>query len=132
MYFTVIWSFLTSKLGRWIIGILLGLGIVWLLYRWAKKQGMFVKHPDNGQGIPAGWSAIPFVERLNKAFSGWGTDEEEIFDVLENSGLTNDMKAAIYNDYLKLYKKTLLQEFKDELSDEDYNRALNNLQEILQ
>lgn len=123
------WKFFLAK---WSVIIAVLAFIVWRVYVWIKKQGGFVKYPNNGQGIPAGWSPVPFADRLYNAMDGFGTDENEIWAVLEGANLTDDMKAAVYNQYYKKYGKKLEDEFRSELSGYDYTRALNSIKNILQ
>jgi len=79
--------------------------------------------PDNGSGIPDGWSPTGEVIILRNAFNGFGTDEEAIFDALNNK--TADQLIAIKNEYANRYHVDLLDEFNAELSGDDLQRALN-------
>lgn len=124
-------AFFSSKAFKW-FAVISGVGLaIYLFYRWSKKQGGYVSYPDNGKGIPAGWSPVPFAERLYNAIAGLGTDEPEIWAVLEGAGLTNDMKAAVYNQYMKSYGTRLEIDLRDDLNAEDYTRALAALAPIL-
>lgn len=87
--------------------------------------------PNNGQGIPEGWSAQIVCQQLYDAMFGgglWGagTDESKIFNTL--TPLTDDQLVATYNTYNTLYhtdgEGTLLTDFQSELSGDDLTRAL--------
>lgn len=103
-------------------------GIIYYFYKQGKKAGGIIKYPNNGSGIPAGWSPRPSVIQLENAFCPnglWGcpgTDESLIFATL--NPLTDDQLAAVYNDYRNKNGEDLLGKFNDELSGDDLTRAL--------
>ena len=82
-----------------------------------------VKLPNSGSGIPTGWDPGPAAINLHEALSGWGTDEDRIFDTL--SQLTPDQCAAVYNEYNTRYNANLLDDFEEELSGNDLTNALS-------
>lgn len=113
-----------------IIGAVLLIG--YYLYKMGKKQGQIIDYPNNGAGIPQGWSPRPVVVTLQNAFcpsgSSWlcgvdGTDEQLIWGALD--GLTDDQLSAVYNDFNSYTGENLLDKFNSELSGEDLTRALN-------
>lgn len=114
---------------------LIGLGLVivggFILWAKGKKAGVTVPIPlpDNGSGIPAGWSPTADVIRLRNAFNGFGTDEEGIFNTL--TGKTNDQLIAIRNEYAHRYSEDLIERFNDELSGDDLTRALQFYQGLV-
>ncbi|MBD1924414.1 DUF4157 domain-containing protein [Microcoleus sp. FACHB-831] len=62
------------------------------------------------------------AEALRKAMAGLGTDEDAIMDTLKYK--TQAELAAIEQEYLKKYGRTLDYDLRDELSEEDFNQAL--------
>ncbi len=86
-----------------------------------KNKPQKVKY-DQDQ-LPPGWSAENDARQLHDAMDGWGTDEETIWLILNNKNQAQ--LAAIYNAYIDLYGVSILEDFEDDLSGEDLNRALN-------
>lgn len=88
--------------------------------------------PNNGSGIPDGWSANNVANQLYDAmfgggFWGAGTDEAKIFSTL--LPLTPDQCTAAYNTYNVLYypkgESNLIKDFQSELSGDDLTKALS-------
>lgn len=108
-----------------LFAFLVVVAFVYFAYRQGKKRGQIVTFPNNGTGIPVGWSPRPVVESLLAAMQGFGTDETAIWDALE--GLTDDQLAAVYNDFNTLLPddQNLFEWFRSELSGDELKRALN-------
>lgn len=85
-----------------------------------------VELPNNGTGIPTGWTPTNSAMILYDAMKGAGTDEDQLFGILQDK--TPDQLAAIYNEFTRLYfkesKQNLFQWFKSDLSGNDLARAL--------
>ena len=105
--------------------------IAYFIYKQGKKAGSIIEYPNNGTGIPRGWSPRPVVTQLKQAFnpSGntWmsafdGTDEDLIWSALSN--LTDDQLAAVYNDYIQDTGRSLIDDLRRELSGDDLQRAM--------
>lgn len=87
--------------------------------------------PNNGSGIPAGWTPTNAVARIKSAFDWtWhegGTDEPAIYSALADK--TKDQLVAIYNDFNRQHatksKPNLFKWFEDEMSGEDLMRAMD-------
>ena len=103
-----------------VLVVLAGVGI----YIYGKTRGSLapLPLPDNGNGIPAGWTATADVIKIRNAINGFGTDEEGIFNTL--TGKTRDQLIAIKNEYAHRYGEDMLERFNDELSGDDLQRAL--------
>jgi hypothetical protein len=65
------------------------------------------------------------AEYLRKAMKGWGTDEDLIMRTLNNK--TAEELAAIEENYLEMYGRTLEYDLRDELSGKDLNQAMEYL-----
>lgn len=90
------------------------------------------KLPNNGSGIPAGWSPDATATELHNAMAGAGTDEDAIWNAL--NGLTPDQCAAVYNRFGELYFAEygcdLYKWFEDDLSSTDLARAMDYFKTI--
>lgn len=113
---------LTPRAALITLGLLVLGGL--LLYYKALKAGSLVPLPlpNNGSGIPDGWSPTGDVVKLRNAMDGFGTNEEGIFDTL--TGKTSDQLIAIKNEYGHRYNEDLIEAFNSELSGDDLQRAL--------
>ncbi len=83
-----------------------------------KDQKQDTKLPNNGQGIPAGWSPDPIVAELFDAMDGifaWSSTRENAYAKL--TSLTKDQITAVYNTFNRKHGKadnTLYNWIKDE------------------
>ena len=126
----------------WIIAIALVLAIIiWFIGKRNGKRdkGTQANLPNNGNGIPTGWSPKPDAVKLYNAMQSdwynpfdWGTDEDAIFSVLESK--TPDQVAAIYNEFNRLYYSEygcdLICWLESELSSSDLSRAMSSFNGI--
>ena len=105
--------------------------VVYYFYTAGKKAGGIITYPNNGTGIPSGWSPRPVVVQLQSAFNpsgnSWmtafdGTNEDLIWSSLNN--LTDDQLASVYNDYLQVTGHSILDDLRRELSGDDLTRAM--------
>jgi isochorismate hydrolase len=94
--------------------------------------------PNNGQGIPTGWTAEIVAQQIYDAMFGgllWGmgSDEDKIFDTL--TPLTDDQLAATYNTYNTMFHSdgsgTLISDFQSELSGDDLTRVLSYFNSVI-
>lgn len=125
---------LVQMRGFWIVVLaLIFLGIIiYVTVKLSKKGKMFVL-PGNvagtGVSIPAGWDPNQDARALYAAIkSDWynpfsyGTDTDTVFSILENK--TPDQLALIYNAFTSLYNEDLYQWLEDDLSSDEYKRAM--------
>lgn len=105
------------------------LALIIAIWYYGYRSGGKIPLPNNGGGIPLGWTAVIPVQRLISAMDGVGTDENEIFETLE--GLTNDQLAAIINEYYNTTNDKLIDRFSEELSADDLTRALFYFKDVL-
>lgn len=100
-------------------------GVSYLLYFFFKNKYGKVELPNNGQGIPFGWSPTQSVIEIEDTFGNWFTDDDEprLFSILSDK--TKDQLAAIYNEYYRMYGEKITDQFKDHLSGDDLTRALS-------
>jgi len=107
------------------VAFFLLLVVIYMAYQSGKRKGKIISYPNNGTGIPQGWSPRPVTEALIGAMSGLGTDERAIWDALE--GLTDDQLAAVYNDFNTVLPsgQDLFEWFRSDLSGDELKRALN-------
>lgn len=110
---------------------------IWYIYNQGLKaaQGNQAELPNNGTGIPAGWTPNADAMGLHDAMdngswvlgAGYGTDEEKIWNIL--TGKTDDQLISIYNCFNTLYQTdsglTLIGWFNEDLSGDDLTRALD-------
>lgn len=127
---------LTILRNKWFWIAVGGILIIYLIYAAGKKaaSGTSAPLPNNGTGIPAGWTATQDAMVLHDAMdngswvlgAGYGTDEDAIWGVLE--GKTDDQLVAIYNEFNRLYQAEsemdLMDWFEEDLEGDDLNRAL--------
>lgn len=115
---------MNSKAYIALISLAFVLFIAVYFYKRGKEKGRMAEFPNNGSGIPQGWSPAPVVERLISAMQGFGTNESEIWASL--TGLTQDQLAAVYNEFNKQLPEgqTLFEWFRNDLSGDDLARAL--------
>lgn len=118
--------------------VVIGIVVILAVYFVGKKFGVIkaavpdIKPlPNNGEGIPDGWTAEIVSQQLYDAMFGgvlWGmgSDEDKIFDTL--TPLTDDQLAATYNTYNTMFHSdgsgTLISDFQSELSGNDLTQAL--------
>ena len=117
--------------------VLIGVGIllvILFIYFSGKKSGKDKNRkppkpaplPNNGQGIPQGWSPSGPAIRLHSAMEGWGTDYEAIWNAL--TGLTNDQLAAVKNEFDRRFHQEgdgdLFEWFEDDMSGDNLGRAM--------
>lgn len=133
---------ITAKKWRNIgIGVLI-ISLVLFIYFFGKNEGeedeqkkvleqkanstAVVKLPNNGSGIPTGWSATPSATKIYVAMKGWGTDENAFFTTLDT--LTDDQIAAVYNKFNELYETSsgynLIEWIQADFSGGELSRAL--------
>lgn len=84
-----------------------------LIYYKGKAKGGFIPLPDNGTGIPAGWTAVPTVALIENNFGSIDlfTNERKIIEIL--SGLTRDQLAAVNNEWINQNNKTIIEDLSD-------------------
>jgi cbb3-type cytochrome oxidase subunit 3 len=94
---------------QWFLVVFAILLIAYLIYRQGQKSGGFqaaAKLPNNGSGIPQGWTPTKLVDELwdnlGTIFWSW-TERNSKIETLLN--LTPDQLAAVYNDYNYRYGK---------------------------
>lgn len=100
MWLSVLFS---KKYAPYTVGAILLIVAVVAVFLWGRatketaKVPKPIKLPQDGQGIPPGWSAVGAANSLYAAMSGWGTDETTINSILLNA--SPDQVAAIYNEF---------------------------------
>ena len=57
--------------------------------------------PNSGSGIPQGWSPEPAARKIHNALRGITEDEEAVYAAF--SGLTQDQKVAVINEFNRLF-----------------------------
>lgn len=118
--------------------VVITIAIIISIYLLGKRFGVLATQtpqvkplPNNGEGIPTGWTAEGVAQQLYDAMFGGslfgaGTDEDKIFNTL--TPLTDDQLAATYNTYNTLFHPdgngTLNTDLQSELSGDDLTRAL--------
>lgn len=98
------------------LGVLIFAVILYWVYSIGKKSQIGVKeeYPNNGTGIPDGWSAESVAKRFYDAMNGWGAAKPDLEAVCQELlGFTNDQVIAVYNTwqsqyYAKWYKRDIL------------------------
>jgi hypothetical protein len=135
---TTIWDIaLTVIKSKWFWIATAAIIIVWYFYSEGKKaaEGTQAELPNNGTGIPAGWTpgadAMGLHDEMDNGSwlmgAGYGTDEEKIWSIL--TGKTDDQLISIYNEFNRLYQAdsgmTLIGWFNEDLSGDDLTRALD-------
>lgn len=90
------------------VSILVGVIAIVLIYLAGKGAGDKPKKrpkpydlPNNGTGIPVGWSPTPSAQKLYSAMKGPGTDVMRVYGTLEDK--TDDQLVAIVNEFDRLY-----------------------------
>lgn len=68
--------------------------------------------------------ADSYATQINKAFSVFGDDEEQIFGVFRNLRYKTQV-GSLVTAYFKLFKKDLLSELKSRLSESEFNTIVN-------
>ena len=68
--------------------------------------------------------ADSYATQINKAFSVFGDDEEQIFGVFRNLRYKTQV-GSLVTAYFKLFKKDLLSELKSRLSENEFNTIVN-------
>jgi hypothetical protein len=68
--------------------------------------------------------ADSYATQINKAFSVFGDDEEQIFGVFRNLRYKTQV-GSLVTSYFKLFKKDLLSELKSRLSENEFNTIVN-------
>ena len=68
--------------------------------------------------------ADSYATQINKSFSVFGDDEEQIFGVFRNLRYKTQV-GSLVTAYFKLYKKDLLTELKSRLSESEFNTIIN-------
>lgn len=94
-----------------VIGIITFLVVILIIYFYGKHKGKAsatgpkVTYPNNGDGIPKGWSPSPLAKELKNVMSGLftlsGTKEDTFHKLLVLP--TDDMFAAVYSAFNQLY-----------------------------
>ena len=106
--------------------LILALGL-FLAGRWTKRQRIPKRRklPNNGSGIPKGWSEEALVKETFDAFDGIFTNNAKKLTVIGKLlGLTDDQLVAVYNRFNDLHTNrgdgTLYDWINDEWSLGDY------------
>lgn len=131
-----------------IVIIVVAIGLLLFVYFQGKKTGKLKQQlnqakpeplPNNGAGIPSGWSPAPLVSKLFKVLDGvdWFASNDDKKTVYgELSSLTKDQLTAVYNEFNRLYGKvedgqltyTLYNWIDDDSGDDSKVRALAALE----
>jgi hypothetical protein len=100
-----------------LISILLLIGLIYGYRKVKNTLNRKTANADNDQFDP-----VIAAKKLRTAMQGWGTNESMIWGVLD--GATGSQLAAVYNAYQSEYGEDLFERFEQELSGEEYNRAM--------
>jgi hypothetical protein len=100
-----------------VVAIVVVIAASYAYRKWKNYQNRKSANADNTQFDP-----IVAAKKLHSAMEGWGTNEEMIWAVLD--GATGVQLAAVYNAYQTEYGKDLFDDFADELSGDEYARAM--------
>ncbi len=104
-----------------LIGGLILLGIIFFVGRSSKKDKFGILNVDTDHGyfpeLP-NEKVVAFAERLNKAMRGWGTDEKEVYYIIENVKTKNGLVQLVsyYNGH---YGGDIMAQINDELNDDE-------------
>jgi len=128
---------------KWGIILFFVIVIILIIYLVGKRIGRLkagagrkpLKAPASGWSamdyvIPPGWSATPSAVALYGAMKGMGTDEEAIWNTLENK--TNAQLLAIYNEFNNRYPgDDLFEWFRGDLDGEELARAMGYFKGVI-
>jgi hypothetical protein len=106
-----------SRAFQWFVVVAVILIFAYILYRQGVKSGGFQaakKLPNNGNGIPAGWTPTALSDELWKRLKTYdwyeyfggvnaSSDDARIPVMARLMDLTNDQITAVYNDYNARY-----------------------------
>jgi len=112
-----------AKTKKYLIIAAIVVAIILAIYYYGYKAGDKLKLPNNGGGIPQGWTAGKIVTDLKGLFSGWW---DEVFNVNystvkgELANLTDDQLAAVANEYEHQTGNSLFDDANSYLSESDY------------
>jgi len=74
---------------------------------------------------PSGWTADKDAKTLENAISGWGTDEDAIYETLNNK--SRWQLKLIFDKYKELYGSELADDLLDDLNTEELGQVTNIL-----
>lgn len=91
---------------------------IFIYYR-GKTAGQIIPLPDNGTGIPSGWSPRPVVELIVNNFGTFDifTNERKIIEIL--SALSRDQLAALNNEWVNQFGKSIVKDLNEHFSNPD-------------
>lgn len=91
---------------------------IFIYYR-GKAAGKTIPLPDNGTGIPSGWTPEGTIQLIVNNFGVFDltTNERKIIEIL--SALSPDQRAALKNEWFREFGNTIEEDLNSHFSDPD-------------
>lgn len=89
---------------------------IFIYYR-GKASGKIIPLPDNGTGIPSGWTPEGTIQLIVNNFGTFDifTNERKIIEIL--SALSRDQRASLKNEWFREFGNTIEQDLNTHFSD---------------